>query len=283
MVSERIKHLLAVLTLTGCLVGCVESLPCNGHPDLCDRTLQEVALPATHNSMSSAEDEFWEPNQEYGIARQLADGIRGFLLDIYPYEGDVFLCHGFCDLGKTRLRDVLKMVREWLDSHPREVLVFIFENHVKSPELEAIFKDVGLDGYVYTHVAGAALPTLGEMIAKNQRVLVGMQQGGAPPEWIHHAWDVFFDTPYSFKAVEEFSCDLYRGDATHPLFLLNHWLSGDFGLPNSEDAASTNSYETLYTRAKACWDVHGQLPNLVAVDFYATGDLIKVVAELNGL
>jgi hypothetical protein len=42
-------------------------LACNGFIELCGRPFNEVALPSTHNSMSSAEGGFVPPNQNTGI------------------------------------------------------------------------------------------------------------------------------------------------------------------------------------------------------------------------
>src|SRR3954447_6008350 len=57
---------------------------CNGSPLLCDRRLNDVVFPATHNSFAAAAEPGWLfANQRYSIARQLDDGIRGFLLDIH--------------------------------------------------------------------------------------------------------------------------------------------------------------------------------------------------------
>ena len=36
-------------------------------------------------------------------------------------------------------------------------------------------------------------------------------------------------------------------------------------------------------RARRCQKTRGRLPNLIAVDFYATGDLMRVVRTLNGV
>ena len=44
-----------------------------------------------------------------------------------------------------------------------------------------------------------------------------------------------------------------------------------------------NAYDFLLARAKACRRQRGMIPNLVAVDFYRTGDLIRVVDALNGV
>ena len=56
---------------------------CNGHVELCDRPLDEVALAATHNSMSVPLPGWFASMQERPIAGQLADGIRGLLIDTH--------------------------------------------------------------------------------------------------------------------------------------------------------------------------------------------------------
>jgi uncharacterized membrane protein HdeD (DUF308 family) len=66
---------------------------CNGSPTLCERRLDEVVFPGTHNAMSAADVPDWMfPQQERGIAAQLQDGIRALLLDVHygiPVEGRV--------------------------------------------------------------------------------------------------------------------------------------------------------------------------------------------------
>jgi hypothetical protein len=56
---------------------------CNGHAALCDRPFDEVALPATHNSMSAPLPGWFSAEQERGIGGQLEDGVRGLLLDTH--------------------------------------------------------------------------------------------------------------------------------------------------------------------------------------------------------
>jgi hypothetical protein len=57
--------------------------PCNGHYELCDRPLDRVALPATHNSMSVPLPSWFSSEQEAPIADQLDDGVRGLLIDTH--------------------------------------------------------------------------------------------------------------------------------------------------------------------------------------------------------
>lgn len=56
---------------------------CNGAAVLCDRPLDDVVLPATHNSMSAPGDGWFAAQQDKGIAAQLDDGIRGLLIDTH--------------------------------------------------------------------------------------------------------------------------------------------------------------------------------------------------------
>jgi hypothetical protein len=59
---------------------------CNGLPQLCNRRLNEVLFPGTHNAMAAADVAGWSlPNQRRSVGRQLKDGIRLFLLD--PHYG----------------------------------------------------------------------------------------------------------------------------------------------------------------------------------------------------
>jgi hypothetical protein len=64
---------------------------------------------------------------------------------------------------------------------------------------------------------------------------------------------------------------------------MNHWVDGFFGLPVEADAAAANSAEVLRAQLERCAKERGLRPNLLAVDFYATGDLFAVVDELNGV
>jgi hypothetical protein len=56
---------------------------CNGRTALCDRSLDQITLPATHNSMSVPEPGWFASLQERPIAGQLEDGVRGLLIDTH--------------------------------------------------------------------------------------------------------------------------------------------------------------------------------------------------------
>jgi hypothetical protein len=70
---------------------------CNGHVELCSRTLPEIALPATHNAMSVPLPGWYSSEQDRPIADQLHDGVRGLLIDTHYADR----------LGNGKLRTVL--------------------------------------------------------------------------------------------------------------------------------------------------------------------------------
>jgi hypothetical protein len=60
------------------------SLGCNGSRALCTRRLNEVVWPATHNSYAASDQRGWYfANQRRDIAKQLEDGVTGFLIDVH--------------------------------------------------------------------------------------------------------------------------------------------------------------------------------------------------------
>jgi hypothetical protein len=62
----------------------IETVGCNGSLELCDRTLDEVAIPATHNAMSAVTYPDWLfGQQDAGFVDQLRDGVRGLLIDAH--------------------------------------------------------------------------------------------------------------------------------------------------------------------------------------------------------
>ncbi len=321
----------------------VELAGCNGHQELCDRTLPEVTLPATHNSFSAADYPNWLFAQhETGIASQLAGGIRGFLIDTYwgrrapngrvvtdlsdihnksrqelveefgeapvdaalavrdsvagtaaAREGprDIYMCHGFCEVGARLLRTDLVAMRDFLVSHPNQVIVVINQNEGVGPkEFAKVVDDSGLGDFVYRGSV-EDWPTLAEMIRRGERVVMMAEN---PPfdrvPWYHEAYAITEETPYSFNRPAQLidpellpaSCRENRGPAGAPLFLVNHWIDTS-PAPRPSNAAKINARGPLLRRARECERLRDHRTSMLAVDFWKTGDVLGVAEELNGL
>ena len=54
-------------------------------------------------------------------------------------------------------------------------------------------------------------------------------------------------------------------------------------VPFEMDAEAANQSEVILGQVDRCFEERGLMPNVVAVDFYAAGDLFEVVDQLNGL
>jgi hypothetical protein len=260
------------------------TLTCNGHEELCDRRFDQVSFAMTHNAMSNAEAGWLLPNQNFGITRQLGDGIRGMMLDTYDEEGELLLCHAYCSLGSQPLVDGLAEIAAFLSANPHEVLSIIFENYITHAQTAEAFEQTGLIDFVYAHQLGDPWPTLRTLIEADTRLVVFQEKLPEDPEfpWLMRIWDHAWETPFSFSTPEDFVCDPNRGDPANPLFLLNHFLTGPFG--GSPDFAEMVNYNPLFIdRARQCELEGNALPNFVAVDFYDIGDLFEVVNALNGV
>jgi hypothetical protein len=313
--------------------------PCNGHQALCDRSLPEVALAATHNSMSVPLPGWFSAEQDAPIAAQLRFGVHGLLFDTHyadklgdgrlrtyfgpeakvtdlarqdgvspeavdaalrtrerlGFQGEgkrgMYLCHTFCELGGTLLSDALRDIHDFLIANPGEVLVIINQDYVTPEDFVGALKAAGLDKLAYRGPTSGRWPTLRQMIDSNQRVLFMAENhaGGAP--WYHSAYAAITqETPYTFRGPQPLldpgglaaTCRENRGTATAPLFLVNHWASTD-PAPLPSHASQVNAYEPLMARLRECERIRGHLPNLVAINFFRRGDVLRAVDTLNGV
>jgi len=227
---------------------------CNGDPSLCDRRLDEVALPSTHNAMSARALGWLLPNQPVGIPDQLAAGVRGFLIDTYYGHrqadgkvvtdpaptpgGDMYVCHVSCYLGATPLRDVLRAMRDHLRAHPRNVMVVVNEDHVAPRDFARAVRTSGLIRHVYRGRPGPRWPTLRRMIQRHGQVVMLAEGDAGDVRWYHEAYDgIVQETPYTWPTPPELtdparweaSCRPNRGGTMGSLLLLNHWSPPRFG------------------------------------------------------
>ena len=253
---------------------------CNGFDFLCDRKLNEVAFAATHNSMSSAEDEWIAPNHLYAIVRQLDDGIRGLNLDTYMWQDQPFLCHGFCELGATPLTETLEEIKFFVDSNPQEIIIITLQSGLDGETTRSSFEQSGLLPYLYTHTQGQAWPTLRELIEQGTPLVLFSNSDGNTFPGYHSQWEHWLDNPYSAKEIEDFSCEVDRGEPeTASLFNVNHFLTNPIALEQLANEANQNP--VLPNHVFDCWEKTSRFPNQVLVDFYSIGELFDVVEELN--
>jgi hypothetical protein len=344
-----VAPVLAAVLIAGAIVAFVDaggtttaapaSGPCNGHAALCDRTLPEVALAATHNSMSVPLPGWFSSAQDAPISEQLRFGIRGLLIDTHyadrldngrlrTFVGDpnelrrraqqdgvspsavdsalrlrerlgftgtgergMYLCHSFCELGGTRLKDALRDLHDFLIANPGEIVVVINQDYVTPQDFVGAVQDAGLADLAYRGPVTGRWPTLRQMINTNQRVVfLAENHAGAAP-WYRLAYQTITEeTPYAFSKPGQLTnparlantCKPNRGPARAPMFLVNHWVTTD-PVPLPSYADKVNAYGPLMRRLRECQRIRHHIPNLVAVNFYRRGDPLRAVDTLNGV
>jgi hypothetical protein len=208
---------------------------------------------------------------------------------------DVYLCHVFCELGAVKMLDEMRVVRAFLDAHPREVLVMVIEDYVPPAAIREVLRDAGLESELLaaepaqpaepTQPAEPAepakpLPTLGEMIDAGTRLEVSLENGDDPPTLPNAFTGLVQETPFTFRRPRDLerpsSCATNRGTDDAPVFQFNHWVT-----PAEPVTARRVNTSILRERLVECTARRERGPTLVAVDFAEQGDVLGVVERLN--
>jgi len=123
---------------------------------------------------------------------------------------------------------------------------------------------------------------LRDLVTTGQRVIVFIQSGKPGFSWMRPTLGNIQETPYTFHTPDEFSCAPNRGGTTGSLFQINHWIETTPS-PKPSNAAIVNAHDFLLARVQKCARERKHIPNIIAVDFYGTGDVMRVVDEMNGI
>ena len=195
-------------------------------------------------------------------------------------ERDVWLCHTVCELGATRMVDSLEVIRKFLDEHRGEVVILFIEPYVAPADIAKVFERSGLNRYVVMLARDEPLPTLGQLVRRNRRVIVFTEKDadGTVP-WYLDGFSFVQDTPLGATKVSELRCRRERGTADSPIAMINHW--ADVFPPRREANVPFQLEKVIIDRAHRCAKKLGVTVNLIAVDHYDVGDLIPAVDALN--
>ena len=186
------------------------------------------------------------------------------------------------DPGATKFSTTLDDIKTFMDRDPDEVIMLFIGDYVTPADTAAEFDKAGLTDRVWTYDTSTPPPTLGEMIQAKRNLLVLSEHEGGTPPWYTKGYGIFQDTPYTFASEGDFNCNVNRGPANAALFELNHFITNKQP-PSVEVGKAVNSYDVLMDRVEVCEQQRHLFPTIVAVNFYDQGDLLKVVATLNGL
>jgi hypothetical protein len=213
-------------------------------------------------------------------ALRVADRVAG-RVGVGTLNGtpEPYLCHTLCELGAEPLNRELEVIGDFLKRHPDQVVIVIVEDYVPPATIEQAFEQAGLTHYVATLDRRAPMPTLGELIARGQRLVVFAEEQGGSPAWYMPAFSFIQDTPLGATRPDQLSCERYRGEADSPLLLINYWIP-PFP-PSATLNATIGQTPFLHRRIERCLKKRSFKGAIVAVDFYQRTSVVDVAKELN--
>ncbi len=202
---------------------------------------------------------------------------------------DLYFCHDFCELGAVPAIQIFEDIDNFLSRNLTDVVIIDVEDYVQPKDLKRALLEAGLFDRVWTPPKhGDQWPSLIDMIQprnkkapeKYKRLIVMSEKHPDVYPWLIGTYKVSQETPFTFQAISQFNCKPNRGGTDKPFFIVNHWLRPD-GPPDPVEASHVNSTKTLTQRLQNCIAQRKQLPNAVAVDFTAIGDMYDTVNTFN--
>ncbi|PKU68255.1 PI-PLC X domain-containing protein At5g67130 isoform X2 [Dendrobium catenatum] len=237
-------------------------------------------------------------NQEDTVTNQLLNGVRGLMLDMYDFEGDIWLCHSFqgqC-YNFTAFEpaiNTLKEVEAFLTNNPTEIVTIFIEDYVRTPKgLSSLFTNADLMKYLYPLAEmptnGKDWPTITEMAEKNYRLLVFTSVASKEAdEGIAYQWRYVLENEPGDPGILPGSCPNRRESQLltsryASLFLQNYFPT----IPVQNDACKEHS-SGLAEMVDACYKAAEKLmPNFLSVNFYLRSDgrgVFDILDRMNGL
>lgn len=193
-------------------------------------------------------------------------------------ERDLFLCHTLCELGAEDLDETLRLFADHLARDRGSVIVWLIEPYMPVARLERALRDAGLYDRLAVLDRDKPLPTLGELVERDRRIVAFTESGGAERPWYMPAWSFIQDTPLGARKVDELRCSRARGGDDSPLLAVHGWIDA-FPPPPAENAKAGGAF--LRERLARCERLRRLHPNLVAVDFYDRSGVVEIARERN--
>eukprot|EP00252_Welwitschia_mirabilis_P015761 TRINITY_DN3495_c0_g1_i3.p1 TRINITY_DN3495_c0_g1~~TRINITY_DN3495_c0_g1_i3.p1 ORF type:complete len:368 (-),score=46.55 TRINITY_DN3495_c0_g1_i3:277-1380(-) len=269
-----------------------------------DLPFNKYAWLTTHNSFSI----IGEPshtgtprvtfyNQEDSVTNQLNNGVRGFMLDMYDFMGDIWLCHSFggqC-YNITAFEpaiNTLKEIESFLSSNPSEVVTIFIEDYVHAPKgLTRMFTDAGLMKYWFPVAnmpkKGENWPKVSEMVASNKRLVVFSSVASKEEtEGIAYQWRYVAENEPGDGGINRGSCTNRKeskplSSKETSLFLMNFFPT----IPTDQNGACKEHSGAQVRMADTCMKTAKRYPNFIAVNFYMRSDgggVFELLDKING-
>ena len=275
------------------------------------RRLDQVTFLTAHNAYANGVDGGFAPpfvnlfpNQNRGINQQLAEGVRGFMLDIYQTPDGAILCHQSCTLVSrpVALWVDLKRIVDFLGQHPSEFVTVFLEDYVAPDVLRAELARVpGLYDVLFrpdqAGVRQAGWPTLAALKQQGKRLLIFTDHSRSADEQAgltRDSFGVMYQRDWTVENYwsmgsglgnSDWSCysrwgtdiPLTRTESGFlPLFVMNHFRDTPVA-----GTVNTDNGKVLDRAERFCEPAARKKPTYVAVDRYDLGNPMSAVNQLN--
>jgi hypothetical protein len=279
-----------------------------------DPRLDQATFLTAHNAFANGVDGGFAPpfvnfvpNQTRGLNQQLADGVRGFMMDIYQTPDGAILCHTSCTLVSkpVALTVDLQRIVDFLNAHPSEIVTVFLEDYVDPGVLRTSLAGVnGLTNVLYrpdqTGVRDHGWPTVSALRAANDRLLIFTDHSRSADEsagLTRDSFGVMYQRDWTVEnywsmgsatGTSDWSCySRWYGASDNtpltqtspnfrPLFVMNHFRDAPVGgTPGTDNTKLRDRAERF------CEPAARKKPTYLAVDRYDQGDPASAVAGLN--
>ncbi|MGP3999665.1 phospholipase [Streptomyces sp. 8N706] len=282
-------------------------------PPADQRRLDQVTFLTAHNAYANGVDGGFAPpfvdafpNQKRGIEQQLADGVRGFMLDIHQTPDGALLCHNSCTLVSrpVALWVDLQRIVDFLRQHPGQFATVFLEDYVSADVLRGELDRVrGLSDVLYRPdqdgVRENGWPRMAGLAARGKQLMIftdrtrAQDAGGTARD----SFGVMYQQEWTVEnhwsmgpgvGASDWSCysRWYGGDvnvpltredgAFRPLFVMNHFRD----VPMTATASTDNS-RVLNRAENFCAPAARKKANFLVVDHYDRGSPQSAVDRLN--
>ncbi|KAF4975256.1 hypothetical protein FZEAL_7923 [Fusarium zealandicum] len=290
----------------------INTQPCNNYVELCERKYSNFTMIGCHNSPFARPGNSGS-NQELDVRTQLNDGVRFLQAQIqWPSNSSTpHFCHSTCDLlDAGPINEWLGEVRNWVDTHPYDVVTILLGNgNYSHPDMYVPYiQQSGILKYVYhapyLPMALDDWPTLESMIIRGKRVVMFIDYVADQKKypWLLDQFSQVWETPFD-PLDREFPCtvqrppDLSDKSAKNRLYLMNHNLNAEFNVFGTEilvpavallnETNNVTGYGSLGLAANNCRSDWGRAPNILNVDYYNyggfPGSVFEVAAQMNNV
>ena len=111
------------------------------------------------------------------------------------------------DTGRRTLEGFLVQIKQWLDTHPNDVITLFVNDFVNNNDLLAVpFTNSGILNYAYRQDPSKLWPTIGQLIQAKKRLIILKDDPVDPTKypWINRSKDfAILDTKFGYTSIEQ--------------------------------------------------------------------------------